>query len=137
MTLLFLGDAFPFPTTTGGRERDLHLARVLAESLDVELVVLGAGTPHQPERFRLVSAGRRPTRLWALLTSWRLPNEVTRHDSRRLRRVVGSHRWSTVQASHAYTMRPALAAGAPVVLDAHNVETEVAAIVDAHVKAIA
>ena len=126
MTLLFLGDAFPFPTTTGGRERDLHLARVLAESLDVELVVLGAATPHQPERLRLVSAGPKPSRLWALLTSWRLPYEVTRHDSRRLRRVVGSCRWSTVQASHAYTMRPALAAGAPVVLDAHNVETEVA-----------
>ena len=126
MTLLFLGDAFPFPTTTGGRERDLQLARVLAESLDVELVVLGAGTPHQPERFRLVSAGPKPSRLRALLTSWRLPYEVTRHDSRRLRRVVRSRRWSTVQASHAYTMRPALVAGAPVVLDAHNVETEVA-----------
>jgi glycosyltransferase involved in cell wall biosynthesis len=126
MRLLFLADAAPIPTTTGARERDLQLARALARAAEVEMVTLGPVPRIEGERFRLVSAGPPPSRVRALVTSLRAPYQVTRHTSGALRRVAAAGHWDAVHASHLFTAPTAALAGTPIVIDAHNVEAEVA-----------
>jgi glycosyltransferase involved in cell wall biosynthesis len=126
MKVLFLADSSPIPPTTGGRERDLHLARALAAAMDLELVTLGPAPPSGGEGLEVVSAGPSPSRARSLATSLRVPYQVRRHTSRALRRYVDRGTWNSVHASHAFTVPSALRAGVPVVMDAHNLETEVA-----------
>jgi glycosyltransferase involved in cell wall biosynthesis len=125
MRVLFLADS-PIPPTTGARERDLYLARALAGAMDVELVTLGPAPASEDQQLDVVSVGSSPSRVRSLATSLRMPYQVTRHTSRALRTYVDRGAWDTVHASHAFTMPTALRAGAPVVMDAHNLETEVA-----------
>lgn len=126
MRVLFLTATSPVPPTTGARERDLELARVLAQSMDVEVVMLGSVPSPLHEPFRMLSAGQLRSRVRSLLTSPRVPYQVSRHTSRALRQFVARGSWDTVHASHVFTVPTALLAGVPIVMDAHNVETEVA-----------
>jgi glycosyltransferase involved in cell wall biosynthesis len=126
LTILFLAAASPWPPTSGARLRNLHLGRALAAAADVELTVLGPVPTGRAEPFALTSAGPPPPRLASLLASWRLPYQVARHSSRRLRQRVAGGGWDTVHASYAFTAPTALLAGAPVVLDAPDVEADVA-----------
>ncbi len=126
MRILFLADLSPSPPTTGARERDYQLARALGERFAVDVVTLGPVPTARDEPFELHSAGDPPSRVRALVTSLRRPYLETRHESPTLRRFVQSGQWDIVHASHLFTARTALSTGAPVVIDAHNVETEVA-----------
>jgi polysaccharide biosynthesis protein PslH len=126
MRALFVADSSPIPPITGGRERDLHLARALATAMDLDLVTLGPAPLANVEDFDIVSVGAPPSRVHSLATSLRIPYQVRRHMSRALRRYVDHGRWDSVHASHAFTVPTALRAGVPVVMDAHNLETEVA-----------
>jgi polysaccharide biosynthesis protein PslH len=125
MRVLFLADSSPIPPTTGGRERDLHLARALAAAMDLELVTLGPAPPSEEEGLDVISVGAPPSRVRSLAASLRVPYQVRRHTSRALRNYVDRGAWDTVHASHSFTVPTALRADAPVVMDAHNLETEV------------
>jgi glycosyltransferase involved in cell wall biosynthesis len=126
MSVLFLADASPLPPTTGARERDLQLARVLGRSMDVAVATLGPVPGSEREPFRLVSAGDPPSRVLALLTSITTAYQVTRHTSDSLRRLAADGTWDAIHASHVFTAPIGLHAHRPMVIDAHNVETTVA-----------
>jgi polysaccharide biosynthesis protein PslH len=137
MRVLFLADSPPIPPTTGGRERDLYLARALAAAADLELVTLGSASASDGKELDVVSVGPTPSRVRSLVTSPRVPYQVRRHTSRALRNYVERGSWDTVHASHSFTVPTALRAEAPVVMDAHNLETEVArAAIDMETSAV-
>ena len=70
MTALLVAAETPFPPESGTRLRNVHLARRLAEQLDIEMVVLGppgdaagepypvAGVPHEVSRLRSLAGSR-------------------------------------------------------------------------------
>ncbi len=94
--------------------------------MDVDVATLGPVPSAEREPFRLVSAGHRPSRLHALLTSLTTAYQVTRHGSDSLRRLTAAGTWDAIHASHVFTAPIGLLAHRPMVIDAHNVETEVA-----------
>lgn len=124
MKILQLAAETPVPPNSGARLRVLHLARQLAASADVEVLALGEaaaggepftlrGVPHETGRFR------------ALAGSVRRPYMAAKLESAALRTAVAAARADTVQAEFPYLVPAALAGGAPVVLSAQNVESEV------------
>jgi len=125
MRILMLAPETPLPATSGVRLRVLHVARALAAAADLELAVLG-GVPDHDEPFPILGTRPAPSRLRAL-ASLRQPYMAARHVSGDLAAIAARAAPDTVQAEFPYLVAPAARAGAPIVLDAHNVESELAA----------
>ena len=115
----------PVPATSGVRLRMLHLARALARSAELEVAVLGAVPDHE-EPYPILGTREAPARIRALAGSVTRPYLVARHASRDLVRIAHSTDADTVQAEFPYLVPAALHASAPIVLDAHNVESALA-----------
>jgi hypothetical protein len=122
--ILQLAAETPVPPTSGARIRVLHLARQLAADADVEMLALGRADGAR-EPFSLRGIPHETGRLRALVGSARRPYMAAKLDSRALREAAAAARPDTVQAEFPYLVPAALAAGAPVVLSAQNVESEV------------
>jgi glycosyltransferase involved in cell wall biosynthesis len=122
---LVLATETPIPPTSGLRVRTLHLTRQLAAVADVDVAALGDAPSVPGEPFRLHGVGRGRGRLAAALAAIRRPYLAAKLDSRELASFASRGGWDTVQAEFPFTVPAALHAGVPVVLDAHNVETDV------------
>jgi polysaccharide biosynthesis protein PslH len=122
--ILQLAAETPVPPTSGVRLRVLHLARQLAREADVEVLALGEAGPGS-EPFTLRGIPHETSRARALAGALRRPYMAAKLDSEALREAAAAARPDTVQAEFPYLVPAALAAGAPVVLSAHNVESEV------------
>lgn len=123
---LLLTSETPIPPTSGLRTRVLQLARQLGREVELELVALGEGYAQTGEPFALSHLPHQVSRHTALARSLRRPYLAARADSPALAKYADEQRWQTVQAELPWLVPAALHAGAPVVLDAHNVETEIA-----------
>jgi polysaccharide biosynthesis protein PslH len=117
----------PVPPTSGVRLRVLHLARQLAGAAELEVLALGEAEAADSEPFSLRGIPHDTGRARALAGSLVRPYMAAKLDSRGLRNAVAASRADTVQAEFPYLVAAALGAGAPVVLSAHNVESEVMA----------
>jgi len=124
MRILMLAPETPVPATSGVRLRILHVARALAGFADLELAVLG-DVPDHEEPFPILGTRPAPSRLRAV-ASVRQPYLAARHASSDLGRIAAQAAPDTVQAEFPYLVAPAARARVPVVLDAHNVESELA-----------
>jgi len=125
MNILMLAPETPLPASSGVRLRILHVARALAAAADLELAVVG-DVPDHDEPFPILGTRPAPSRLRAL-ASVRQPYLAARHASNDLARIAARAAPDTVQAEFPYLVAPAGRAGAPIVLDAHNVESHLAA----------
>jgi len=125
MRILMLAPETPVPATSGVRLRMLHVARALADSADLVLAVLG-DVPDHEEPFPILGTRPAPSRLRALASVGQ-PYLAARHTSSDLARVAARAAPDTVQAEFPYLVAPATRARAPIVLDAHNVESDLAA----------
>ena len=123
---LVLSCETPVPPNSGYRLRVLHLARRLAEAGDVDVAGLGPVPDDGREPFRLRGVPHRVSRIRSLLASWRQPYLAARFASRPMAELAAAGSWDVVQSESPWLVREALAAGAPVVLDAHNVEADIA-----------
>jgi glycosyltransferase involved in cell wall biosynthesis len=123
--ILMLAGETPLPPTSGLRQRVLHLARALGAAFEVELVVLGEVPAAAGEPFVLRGVPQRRSRRVALAASLLQPYEAAKVGSRAARRVVERGRWASVQVELPFIAPIANGAGAPLVLDAHNVERDV------------
>ena len=124
MNILMLAPETPLPATSGVRLRILHVARALAAAADLELAVVG-DVPDHDEPFPILGTRPAPSRVRAL-AAVRRPYQAARHASDDLARIAARSAPDTVQAEFPYLVAPATRAGAPVVLDAHNVESDLA-----------
>jgi hypothetical protein len=122
--ILQLAAETPVPPTSGARLRVLHLARQLAMTADVEVLALGEAEAGG-EQFTLRGIPHETGRLRALAGSIRRPYMAAKHESSALAAAVAAAEADTVQAEFPYLVPAALAGGAPVVLSAQNVESEV------------
>lgn len=128
MTTLLLATEPLLPATSGVRLRMAHLAEQLAGAVDLEVAALTPpGTPPAPPHpaYRLHAVPHAVRRKVALATSLRRPYMAGKLSSPALAQLVASRRWSTVQAEFPYLAAAVVGSGAPVVLDAHNLEYEV------------
>jgi glycosyltransferase involved in cell wall biosynthesis len=125
--IVFVAGASPIPPISGSRLRNLHLARELATELPVCFVTLGPVPERCDEPFDLVSAGDLPSRAVSLASSLHRPYQASRHSTRALRELIAPMRCTTAHASYVWSVPPARAARVPIVLDAADVETAVAA----------
>ena len=125
--IVFVAGASPIPPISGSRLRNLHLARELAKELPVRFVTLGPVPERCDEPFDLLSAGDLPSRAVSLASSLHRPYQASRHSTRALRELIASMRCTTAHASYIWSVAPARAARAPIVLDAADVETVIAA----------
>jgi glycosyltransferase involved in cell wall biosynthesis len=125
MKTLVLTPEPPLPPTSGSRARVLHLSRQLAAAFDVDVAALGEQeqSPHEP--FRLVGLPHERSRFVALARSLRRPYLQALNSSTQLAEFASARRWDTVQAVFVWTVDAARRGGAPVVLDAHDIETEI------------
>lgn len=117
----------PVPPHGGYRLRVLHLARLLAGVGDVTVAALGEVPAAHDEPFELVGLDHDFSRRRALVRSWRRPYLAALLDSPALRDLAAAGRWDLVVASSPFFVGLATPADAPVVLDAHNVETDIMA----------
>ena len=79
------------------------------------------------EPFSLRGVPHDRSRAAALLRSFRTPYEAAKIRSPRLEQLLAAGTWATVQAELPFVASAALAARAPLVLDAHNIEADVLA----------
>ena len=114
----------PIPPSSGVRVRTLHLARQLAQAFDVHVLALGAVPTAAAEPFELTAIPHRWGRSGPLLRSLRTPYMAAKLSSQAAARLATAAAPRTVQAELPFLAPPALETRAPVVLDAHNVETE-------------
>jgi hypothetical protein len=124
-TLVLAGES-PVPPRFGLRLRTLNLARELARTADVEVAVWGEAPEAAGEPLSLNGLPRdwgRPRWGWGRML-WQ-PWEVALPRFRELERHAAQRRWDTVVAHTLPLLRPAARAGAPVILDAHNLMTSV------------
>lgn len=123
-TLVLAGES-PLPPRSGLRLRVLHLARELTRSCEVDLAVLGAVEPAPDEPFALGSVPHRNrSRALTALHAWRTPYVVAKQRSTAMAALASTPRWDTVQVEFPSLVPAARGATAPVVLDAHNVESD-------------
>jgi glycosyltransferase involved in cell wall biosynthesis len=122
--VLVLAGESPLPPSSGLRQRILHLTRALAAELDVELAALGDVPAGTAEPFTIHSVPHEVSRARALATSLRQPYQAAKVESAVLRRLVAAGKWTSVQAELPF-IAPAAGERAPLVLDTHNVETDV------------
>ncbi|MCB1016384.1 MAG: glycosyltransferase [Acidimicrobiales bacterium] len=115
------------PAHGGYRLRVRHLARLLARAGDVTVAALGDAPESHDEPFDLVGVPHDFSRRRALRRSWRRPYLAALLDSPGLARLAAGGGWDLVVASSPFFVDLALGSGAPVVLDAHNVETDIMA----------
>lgn len=126
MNTLVLASEIPFPPTSGYRLRMLHLARQLSTEASVELAAVGERVEDTGEPFSLRPLPSGRSRAGALAASLWQPYMAAKLASRAAGRVAALRHWDTVQAESPFLLPAALRSSAPVVLDAHNVETEIA-----------
>jgi len=117
----------PVPAHGGYRLRVLHLARLLAGAGDVTVAALGEAPEAPDEPFDLVGVPHDFSRRRALRRSWRRPYLAALLDSPELARLAAAGGWDLVVASSPFFVDLGRRSGAPVVLDAHNVETDIMA----------
>lgn len=122
-----LASESPLPPTSGFRLRTLHLARQLSQITEVELAVLGPAPAMADEGFEITSVGSARPRMQALLRSATQPYLASKLDRSPFAPIVGSRRWGTVQAELSVLVPPEGRDRPPVVLNAHNVESELVA----------
>jgi len=121
-----LGMDQPLPPHGGTRLRLLHLARQAATVHDVKMLAVGEAPPHTEEPFVLEGVGWGRSRLSALARSATKPYLFHRLNSTGMADAVARHPTDLIQISSIYFDRAAArAAPAPVILDAHNVETQI------------
>ncbi len=123
-TLVLAGET-PVPPTSGIRLRVLHLARVLATSGPVQLGVLGPPGRVDGEPFAVSADGELRPKLQSLATALRRPYAAARHAAPGLAALAAEGTWDVVIAETPWLMPAAVQARRPVILDAHNVETDV------------
>lgn len=137
----------PWPITSGGKARQYHLLRCMAERGHRITLLVQSRTPLdadvraalQPLVEELIVLPRRPLRhpltLWRAATS-RLPlltsvNGFAPALTARFEALLQSHPWDVVQIEHSYGLQPFLAAlrrhRQPFLLVEHNVESELGA----------
>ncbi len=122
---LVLAAESPLPPRSGLRLRVLHLARELARSSQVELAVLGGAEPAPSEPFELRSIPHHDrSRALTALQAWRAPYVVAKQRSSAMAALACAPRWDTVQVEFPSLAPAARNASVPVVLDAHNVESD-------------
>jgi glycosyltransferase involved in cell wall biosynthesis len=122
--VLILSGESPLPATTGVRLRVLHLARQLAGAFDVDLLALGQVPRDVDEPFALRGVPHSWGRMRPLLGSLNRPYMAAKLDSSAARELAAGAAPATAQAELPFLVPAAQAPRAPVVLDAHNVETE-------------
>lgn len=124
MRTLVLAGETPLPATSGMRLRMLHLARQLGSAAEVEVAALGAVEPAPSEPFRLIGVPHRVGRARALAGSLTAPYMAAKASSGPLGELASQGDWSTVQAEFPWMVPAGLRSGATVILDAHNVESD-------------
>lgn len=121
----------PVPAHGGYRLRVLHLARLLALGGDVTVAALDDGSDPghglADEPFTLRRVRHDFSRRRALLHSLRRPYLAALLDSPGLEQVAAEGSWDLVVASSPFFVAGLKSSGVPVVLDAHNVETDIMA----------
>ena len=119
----------PVPAQGGYRLRVLHLARLLSQVGEVTVAALDDGADPGDdlleEPFTLRRIPHDFSRRRALLHSLRRPYLAALLDSPGLEQVAAEGSWDLVVASSPFFVAWLRASGAPVVLDAHNVETDI------------
>jgi glycosyltransferase involved in cell wall biosynthesis/peptidoglycan/xylan/chitin deacetylase (PgdA/CDA1 family) len=115
----------PLPPNSGGRARTLNLTRQLALAFDVELAALGRPEKANDEAFGITHLPHTTSRGRALATSLHRPYLAALLSSPNMAKLVSRGGWDTVQAETPWTVYAAATAGAPLVLDAYDVETDV------------
>ena len=117
----------PVPANSGFRQRTLHLARQLSALAEVDMACLGQVPAHSPEPFRMTAAGAPRSRMRAFATALTVPYLAAKFDSPDLHQVAARPGWDTIQAELPFLVPPARTGPVPIVLDAHNVESELVA----------
>ena len=125
--VLILTGETPLPATSGLRQRTLHLARALGAAFEVEILALGDVPAASGEPFTLRGVPHRRPRGLALAASLRQPYQAAKVRSRAAERQAASTSWTSVQTEVPFLAPVARAAGAPLVVDAQNVESDVLA----------
>lgn len=117
----------PVPPHGGYRLRVRHLARLLAATGDVTVAALGDVPGDHDEPYELVGVPHDFSRRRALLRSRRRPYLAALLDSPALAELARGGGWDLIVASSPFFVELVGASGTPVVLDAHNVETDIMA----------
>ena len=125
MKLLVAAFDTPLPAHGGSRLRMLHLTRQLALAADVEMVALGPVPPDADEPFPIVGVPRRASRVGALARSLHRPYLAAKLRSPGIAAQLRRRDWDVVQVTTPFFVPAARRSGVPIVLDAHNVETEI------------
>lgn len=147
LRLLWTLPYLPWPITSGGKARQYHLLRALAERGHAITLLVQSKTPVDaavreallPLLAELIVLPRRPLRhprtLWHAATS-PLPLLATVNGhapalSARFEALLRAQPWDVVQVEHSYGLAPFLPAlrrlGQPYLLTEHNVESELGA----------
>lgn len=147
LSLLWTLPYLPWPITSGGKARQFHLIRELAERGHAITLLVQSKTPADAEVRRvlapllheLIVLPRRPLKhprtLWHAATS-PLPllasvNGYAPALSARFAELLATRQWDVVQIEHSYNMQPFEAElrrrHQPFVLTEHNVESELGA----------
>ncbi len=92
--------------------------------MPVQIAVLGPGPDTATEPFELTSVGPPTHRTRAVFSSLRRPYLAARVDVRRFSSVLASQPWTSIQAELEALVPMRVPPHAPVVLNAHNVETD-------------
>ena len=116
------------PARSGLPLRVLHLVRALAAATDTSVTALGSGVPPEhDEEFDLRHVPGTWSRTRAVVRATHQPWQVAQVASPAMSAVARDGAWDTVQAHTLALLGPALCSGRPVVLDAHDAVSEVAA----------
>lgn len=121
---LILAAESPLPPRSGVRLRVLHLARQLARSSQVDVAVLGPAGRAADEPFELSSIPHHRSRSATAMRAWRSPYVVAKQRSEAMAALAAVPRWDTVQVEFPSLVPAACGTRVPVVLDAHNVESD-------------
>lgn len=127
MNALILCYETPVPPHGGSQLRVLNLARQLTTVGEVTVAALGDVPDVVDEPFRLVGVPHSFSRRRALIRSWRRPYLDALLGSNRFPAVVADGSWDVVIVTSPFFVDAARGAGAPVILDAHNVDTDIMA----------